>query len=301
MPGDVVTVTQALHRRSTQQQAYATERGRSSPLGAHPDAGGINFAVFSESATGMELLLFDAHDAVEPFQRITFDPETNRSFAIWHVYVRDLRAPVFYGLRAFGPEGEDARRQGHRFDHQKVLIDPYARGLDTTLWDRASAVAPGDNLATSLRSTVVDLSDYDWEGDRPLNRPMEDLVIYELHVGGFTRSPSSRVKRPGTFGAIVEKIPYLTSLGVTAVELMPVFDFDDTEVRIVDGRKLTNYWGYSTCGFFAPNSAYCASPALGRHVREFRDMVKALHRAGIEVILDVVFNHTDEGNDRGPV
>ena len=121
----------------------------------------------------------------------------NRSFAIWHVYVPGLRAPVFYALRVFGPEGDEARRQGHRFDPQKVLIDPYARGLDRTLWDRGSACAPGDNVATSPRSAVVDLADYDWEGDQPLNRPMEDLVIYEAHVGGFTRSPSAQVRAAG--------------------------------------------------------------------------------------------------------
>ncbi|MDY7084546.1 MAG: glycogen debranching protein GlgX [Actinomycetota bacterium] len=282
-------------------QSYVVERGRHHPLGAHPDAGGISFAFFSEYATGIELLLFETHDATEPFQTITMDPEDNRSFAIWHAYVRDLKAPVFYALRVFGPEGEQARHQGHRFDPQKVLIDPYARGLDRTLWDRGSACVPGDNVATSLRSAVVDLADYDWENDEPLNRPMEDLVIYEMHVGGFTRSPSAGVKHPGTFAGVVEKIPYLRELGITAVELLPVFDFDDSEVRKAGDRTLTNFWGYSTAAFFAPHAGFCTSPELGRHVREFRDMVKALHRAGIEVILDVVFNHTDEGNHLGPL
>jgi isoamylase len=294
---------QTLHRPMLNGHAtgYVAERGRCHPLGAHQDADGISFAFFSEYATGMELLLFDSHDATRPFQSITLDPEENRSFAIWHVYLRGLRAPVFYGLRVFGPEGDEARGQGHRFDHQKVLIDPYARGLDRTLWVRGSACVPGDNVATSPRSAVIDLSDYDWEGDQPLNRPMEDLVIYEAHVGGFTRSPSARVRRPGTFGGLIEKIPYLTSLGVTAVELLPVFDFDDSEVRNVGDRRLTNYWGYSTSAFFAPHAGFCSTPELGRHVREFRDLVKALHKAGIEVILDVVFNHTDEGNHLGPL
>jgi glycogen operon protein len=225
----------------------------------------------------------------------------NRSFAIWHVYVRGLKPPVFYALRVFGPDGEQARHQGHRFDPQKVLIDPYARGLDRTVWDRGSACVPGDNVATSLRSAVVDVADYDWEGDEPLNRPMEDLVVYEMHVGGFTRSPSAKVKQPGTFAGVVEKIPYLRELGITAVELLPVFDFDDSEVRTVGDRALTNFWGYSTAAFFAPHAGFCTTPELGQHVREFRDMVKALHRAGIEVILDVVFNHTDEGNHLGPL
>ena len=169
---------------------YVAERGRNHPLGAHQDAGGINFAFFSEHATGVELLLFDRHDAAEPFQTIVLDHELNRSFAIWHAYLRGLSAPVFYALRVFGPQDEASRHLGHRFDPQKALIDPYSRGLDRSLWQRGSACGPGDNVATSLRSAVVDLAGYDWEGDEPLCRPMEDLVIYELHVGGFTRSPS---------------------------------------------------------------------------------------------------------------
>jgi glycogen operon protein len=284
-----------------ESRRYLAERGRNHPLGAHPDAGGINFAFFSEHATGMELLLFDRHDAAEPFQTIVLDHELNRSFAIWHAYLRGLRAPVFFALRVFGPDGDAGRALGHRFDPQKVLIDPYTRGLDRTLWQRGSACVPGDNVATSLRSAVIDLADYDWEGDAPLCRPMEDLVVYEMHVGGFTRSTTANVARPGTFAGVVEKIPYLRDLGITAVELLPVFDFDDSEVRYVDGRKLTNYWGYSTSAFFAPHAGFCVTPELGQHVREFRDMVKALHAAGIEVILDVVFNHTDEGNHLGPL
>ena len=302
MGGRAVTV-QELERvlADGTDRENAIERGRSHPLGAHPDADGINFAFFSEFATGVELLLFDRHDAVEPYRTIVLDPELSRSFAIWHVYVRGLRAPVFYALRVTGPADDQARRSGHRFDPRKVLIDPYSRGLDRTKWLRASACEPGDNLATSARSVAIDLSGYDWEGDAPLRRPMEDLVIYETHVGGFTRSPSSGARHPGTFAGVVEKIPHLTRLGVTAVELLPVCDFDDSDVRYVDGRRLTNYWGYSTSAFFAPHAGYCVSPEQGQHVREFRDMVKALHRAGIEVILDMVFNHTDEGNHLGPL
>jgi glycogen operon protein len=191
---------------------------------------------------------------------------------------------------------------GDRFNPKKVLIDPYARGNTDTLWKRIDACGSDDNLATSMRSVVIDPSGYDWEGDQALNRPMEDTIIYELHASGFTKSPSSGVKHPGTFSGIIEKIPYLKDLGVTAVELLPVFDFDETAVlRVVNGQPLTNFWGYSTLGFFAPQCAYCVSPEAGTHLREFRDMVKALHKAGIEVILDVVFNHTDEGNHEGPV
>jgi isoamylase len=280
------------------RRGYAWTRGRRHPLGASVEADGINFAVFSEHATGMELLLFDRHDAREPFQTITLDPDDNRSFAVWHLFVAGLRPPVFYALRVFGPTD---RSTGDRFDPDKLLIDPYARGITRALWNRAEACGGGENTETSLRSAVVDVAAYDWEGDRPLNRPMEELVIYELHVGGFTRSATSAVKHPGTFAGVIEKIPYLQSLGVTAVELMPVFDYDDSEVRLVDGRQLRNYWGYSTAAFFAPHAGYCVTPECGEHLRDFRDLVKALHRAGIEVILDVVFNHTDEGNHLGPL
>lgn len=152
-----------------------------------------------------------------------------------------------------------------------------------------------------MRSVVIDASGYDWEGNKPLDRPMEESVIYETHVRGFTQSPSSGVQHRGTFAGIVEKIPYLKDLGVTAVELLPVFDFDETDVlRVVDGKSLRNFWGYSTMGYLAPQSSHCVEPECSSHLREFRDVVKALHKAGIEVILDVVFNHTDEGNHLGP-
>jgi glycogen operon protein len=190
---------------------------------------------------------------------------------------------------------------GHRFNRSKVLLDPYSRGNTETLWNRCRACGSEDNVDASMRSVVIRTEGYDWEGDRPLNRPMEDTIIYETHVRGFTQAPSSRVQYPGTFLGIIEKIPYLKDLGVTAIELLPVFDYDETAVlREVNGQLLTNYWGYSTIGFFAPQSAFCVSPESGNHLREFREMVKALHREGIEVILDVVFNHTEEGNHLGP-
>jgi glycogen operon protein len=278
--------------------AYAVEGGSPHPLGASPGSGGVNFSLFSGNATGVELLLFAAHDVPEPFQVIRLDPSINKSFHFWHVFVRGLEAGAHYAFRVDGPYDPAA---GHRFNRKKVLIDPYARGNTNSLWKRDAACGPDDNVATSMRSVVIDTAGYDWEGDRPLNRPMEDSIIYEMHVRGFTQSPSSRVKHPGTFAGVIEKIPYLKDLGVTAVELLPVFDFDETAVlREVGGRPMTNYWGYSTIGYFAPQSSFCVSPQCGHHLHEFRDMVKALHRAGIEVILDVVFNHTDEGNHMGP-
>jgi glycogen operon protein len=249
----------------------------------------------------VELLLFDEHDDVEPAQVIRLDPNVNKTFRFWHVHVRGLPAGAHYAYRVDGLR--DLSGQGYRYNRNKVLIDPYARGNNNALWNRGDACGPGDNLATSLRSVVIDMKDYDWEGDRPLKRPMSESVIYEMHVGGFTRHPSAAVENPGTFAGIIEKIPYLRELGVTAVELLPVMEFDDKEVLrdgTNGGSPLKNYWGYSTLSFFAPHRGYCLAPEEGTHLREFRDMVKALHRAGLEVILDVVFNHTSEGNHLGP-
>ena len=277
---------------------YRTEAGRAHPMGATPDADGVNFVLFSEHATAVELLIFDDHDDVEPLQIVPLDPRVNKSFHLWHVYVRGLKAGAHYAYRVHGPREP---HNGHRFDSEKLLIDPYARGNTKTLWRRGDACRPGCNLATSMRSVVINADGYDWEGDRPLGRPMSEAIVYEIHVAGFTKSPTSGVSAPGTFRGIIEKIPYLKELGVTVVELLPVFEFDDCEVlRTVDGQPLRNYWGYSTMAFFAPHPGYCENPELGQHVREFRDMVKALHAAGISVVLDVVFNHTDEGNHQGP-
>ena len=240
----------------------------------------MNFSLFSEAATEVFLLLFDSADAAEPIQTIRFDPFENKTFHFWHVFVRGCGPGTFYAFRIDGPNDPGS---GNRFNPNKVLISPFARAISRRIWKRATAIDTSDNIATSLRGEIVDLT-YDWEGDTPLKRPMHESIIYELHVGGLTRSPSSGVARPGTFAGAIEKIPHLKALGVTAVELLPIFEFDDT----------TNYWGYSTIGFFSAHSGYAAHP------NEFRDLVKALHKAGIEVILDVVFNHTDEGNEFGP-
>jgi len=281
-------------------QGYATSPGRFHPLGAIPDGGGVNFAVFCRNATAVQLLLFERADASQPAQVIDLDPALNKTYFIWHVYVNGLRPGAHYAYRVDGPQ--DPHGAGYRYNKNKVLIDPYARGNTTALWKRDDATGPGDNLATSMRSVVIDTGGYDWEGDRPLSRPPQDAIVYELHVGGFTRHRSSGVRHPGTFAGVAEKVPYLKELGVTAVELMPVMSFDDKAVmrRGPGCEPLRNYWGYSTLGFFAPEDGYCVAPQAGRQITEFRDMVKALHRAGIEVILDVVFNHTDEGNQDGP-
>jgi len=279
-------------------QLYATDDGAPHPLGATVSPEGVNFSLYSGGATGVELLLFDEHDSPQPVQTVTLVPSRNKTFHFWHVFVKGLKAGANYAFRVSGPSTLEA---GLRYNHNKALIDPYARGNTKSVWSRVNACDDSDNVVTSLRSVVIDPADYDWEGDKPLNRSIEDTIIYEMHVRGFTRSPSSKVEHPGTFAGLIEKIPYLKELGVTAVELMPICDFDETApLRTVDGKPLWNFWGYSTMGFFAPHSAYCVSPEQGSHLREFRNAVKALHKAGIEVILDVVFNHTDEGNEHGP-
>ena len=278
---------------------YSLSTGEPHPLGATVTETGVNFSLFSQHATGVELLLFDSHDAPGPAQTIKLDPIGNNSFFFWHIHVDGLKPGAIYAYRVDGPWAPD---QGHRFNRDKVLLDPYTKGVTHTLWDRAAACTPDDNADRSMRCVVIDTDSYDWEDDRPPRRPLEDHIIYEMHVGGFTKSPSSGVAAPGTFPGLVEKIAYLKDLGVTAVELLPVHSFDYAEpVRMgPDGQPLYNYWGYSTISFFAPSAKYCTAPGEGRHLDEFRDMVKAFHKAGIEVFLDVVYNHTDEGNHEGP-
>ncbi|MDM9384671.1 glycogen debranching protein GlgX [Chlorogloeopsis sp. ULAP01] len=278
---------------------YQVERGSQHPLGATPYKDGVNFSIFSEHAISVELLLFDKHDDAEPIQIIQLNPKINKTFHFWHIFVKGLTPGTYYAYRVDGPQ--NLHGAGYRFNKNKVLIDPYSKGNCNALWNRIDALGTKDNLATSMRSVVIDTSDYDWEGDRPLNRPMSDTIIYELHVGGFTRSPSSGCKNCGTFSGIIERIPYLKELGITAVELLPVFDFDEKEiVREVNGNQLKDYWGYNPHSYFAPEGSYCTASDEGSHIREFRDMVKALHKADIEVILDVVYNHTSEGNHMGP-
>jgi isoamylase len=270
--------------------------GRSCPLGAAVDQIGVNFSLFSRSATGVELLLFDRADDPRPSRVVRFDPASNRTYHYWHVWVPNLRPGQIYGYRIDGPSNP---ARGLRFDSTKVLLDPYGRGVIVPKnYDRVAATKPGDSAATAMKSVVVDPQAYDWEGDTPLSRPPAQTIIYEMHVRGFTRNPNSGVgvENRGTYAGLIEKIPYLKDLGITAVELMPVFQFDAQDCP--PGK--VNYWGYAPVSFFAPHQAYssCQDP-LGP-VNEFRDMVKALHRAGIEVILDVVFNHTAEGDERGP-
>jgi glycogen operon protein len=256
----------------------------------------VNFSVFARDCTGIELLFFDHADDATASRIIPLDPRKNRTYHYWHTFVPDIGSGQLYGFRVAGPF---ALQRGLRFDPGKLLIDPYGRAVAVPSgYDRAAACVPGDTMALSMKSVVADPRGYDWEGDLPLKRPYSRTIIYEMHVAGFTKHPSSgvSVEKRGTYAGLIEKIPYLQDLGVTAVELLPVFQFDPYDAPV----GLRNYWGYSPVSFFAPHAAYssCTDP-LGP-LNEFRDMVKALHRAGIEVILDVVFNHTSEGDHKGP-
>src|SRR5262249_34508147 len=276
-------------------RAVIAARG-SAPLGATYAHDGVNFSLFSRHATGVTLLLFDGVDDARPSRVIRLDPGAHRTYFYWHVFVPDVRPGQLYGYRVEGPFRPDS---GLRFDPTKVLLDPYGRGVAVPArYRRAAAKSDGDNAATAMKSVVVNCDDYDWEGDAPLQRPSGHTIVYEMHVRGFTRHPSSGVseKTRGTFAGLVEKIPYLRDLGITAVELLPVFQFDAQDAP----PGLANYWGYAPVSFFAPHQAYSSRQDLLGPTDEFRDMVKALHRAGIEVILDVVFNHTAEGDHTGP-
>jgi len=277
---------------------FPTEAGSPHPSGIDVRPDGVNFSLFSETATEIVLLLLDSPTAVEPLQTIRLDPFTNKTFHLWHVFVRGCRPGMFYAFRVDGPNDPAA---GLRCNPNKVLIGLYTRGISRQLWKRSDAILPHDNLATSMRCAIVDPAAYDWGGDQPLKRPIHESIIYEMHLAGLTRSPSAGAAHPGTFAAAIEKIPYLQALGITAVELLPVFEFDDSPAAVgPTGVPLRNYWGYSTIGFFSPHSGYCVDRTGQSGLNEFRDLVKALHSAGIEVILDVVFNNTDEGNERGP-
>jgi isoamylase len=270
--------------------------GHSAPLGATPTLSGTNFSIFSRTASGVDLLLFDREDDAAPARVIHLDPVANHTYHYWHVFVPDVRPGQIYAYRV---AGRFDPALGLRFDPDKVLLDPYGRSVTVPRnYNRGAAGSAGDNAATAMKNAVVDSDSYDWEGDAPLDRLSSRTIVYEMHVRGFTSHPSSGVEeeKRGTYAGLIEKIPYLEELGITAVELLPVFQFDAQDCP----GGLVNYWGYAPVAFFAPHQAYSSRPNGSGPVDEFRDMVKALHRAGIEVILDVVFNHTAEGNHLGP-
>lgn len=269
--------------------------GRVFPFGASfVEDNGVNFSIFSREATGCSLLLFH-HGDKKPYAEIPF-PEEFRIGDVFTMMVFGIHIETTeYGYRF---EGDGNAEEGSLCDRKRIVLDPYAKSVSgRSVWGRK----PRDAGPFVHRGQII-REDYDWEGDKPLEIPLEDLVIYEMHVRGFTQDASSGVRHRGTFAGIVEKIPYLKWLGVNCLELMPVFEFDEFEYAGDKKRSsLLNYWGYSTVCFFAPKAGYAASSPFGMEADEFKNMVKKLHQNGIEVILDVVFNHTAEGNEDGPV
>ena len=259
------------------------------PYGAIVKPDGVQFVVYSRSATHMRLLLYRNVNDREPREVINFDRSTDRWGDVWSIFVPGIKAGQLYHFQASGPFDPE---NGQRFDAAARLIDPYSKAL-------AGRFLPSDDGIIRPPKCVVVEDDFDWDGDRHVRHDLSDSVIYEMHVRGFTRSRSSGVKHPGTYLGVIEKIPYLKRLGVTAVELMPVHEFPIDDIH---GNKMEtpNYWGYDPMAFFSPHRGYAASKKPGAQVDEFKEMVKALHAEGIEVILDVVFNHTCEGNENGP-
>ncbi|MFO0881733.1 MAG: glycogen debranching protein GlgX [Gemmataceae bacterium] len=263
------------------------------PLGASAVPDGVNFSLLSRDATHVQLVIYPIEGS-ELLAQVTLHPRRNRTGYHWHVHVGGLPSAFAYGWRVDGPRGT-----GHAFDPSVVLLDPSATALSNgSFWGNPNKAQPGN-----VRRSLYFRRGYHWQEDVPPLTPVEDSIIYELHVRGFTCHPSAGSTHPGTFAGLIEKIPYLQALGVTAVELLPIHEFDENDCPFANpdtGEKHRNFWGYNSIAFAAPKASYAASgPDLGQ-INEFRDMVRAFHAAGIEVYLDVVFNHTGEGDYRGP-
>jgi len=270
--------------------------GKAYPLGATCYKEGVNFSIFSKNAEHVEIWLFDNEGDAKASKIYSLHSDEHRTFYYWHIFIEGIKAGQLYGYKIFGP---NIPEEGLRFDGDKLILDPYTRAVaNLENYDRLAATSSGDNTAKALKSVVIDPTDFDWESDQPLNIPYSSSVIYELHVKGMTANSNSGVKEElrGTYGGLIEKIQFLVDLGITSVELMPVQQFDPLDA--MPGKS--NYWGYSPIAFFAPHLGYSSERNSVKACDEFRSLVKAFHRDGIEVILDVVFNHTAEGNDEGP-
>ena len=290
------------------------QAGNPLPIGGAQEQGwGVNFVLFSRHATAVRLEFYQHPEDFSPTRIIRFDPVRHRTGDIWHVWVRGISAGQLYGYRVEGPYLPE---EGHRFNPQKLLLDPYARAIAGVKdWDFSAAhgydsssrltdlsVSTVDNAGTTPKC-IVTHDDFDWGTDTPLKHSASEAVVYELHVRGFTIHPNSGVTHPGTFAGLIERIPYFQDLGVTAIELMPVLEFNENESQLLNpitGEKLKNYWGYNPVAFFAPKQSYCIGRPHGQHIQEFREMVKTFHSAGIEVFLDIVLNHTAENDELGP-
>ena len=279
--------------------AVRVKRGHSQPLGVHYIHNqGFNFALFSRHAMKVSLCLFQP-DGKTLWSEIILDPNEDKSGDIWHVLVPEMPEGLLYAYRL---DGVLDQSQGIEYKSDRLLLDPYAKAISTTnIWNEGHSVK---NPPEYKPLGAVVGSDFEWENDRHPKIPREDLIIYEMHVRGFTQDSSSHVAHPGTFLGVIEKIPHLVELGVNAVELLPIFEFNEREWNHVNPKTkelLSNYWGYSTVNFFSPMNRYGSTSKPGVAATDFKQLVKALHASQIEVILDVVFNHTAEGNKQGPV
>ena len=284
--------------------------GAPTPLGVSTHANGVNFAFFSRQASLVRLEFFDHPEDSKATHVVDFDPKLNRTGDVWHIWIKGIRAGQLYAYRVYGPYNP---KEGHRFNFNKLLLDPCAQAI-TRLpnWDFDPAlgytpsVPNGDSLPSMINNAgempkcVVTQNHFDWHGDVLPRHSWSKTVIYETHVRGLSVHLSSGVKHPGTYRGLIEKIPYFKELGVTALELLPIFEFNESQVTSILGKSLKNYWGYDPVNFFAPKASYCSSQGIGEQKQEFREMVKAFHKVGIEVILDVVFNHTAETDLLGP-
>jgi len=288
-------------------------RGVPLPFGAHPSGGSVNFAIFSRHASRVRLELFEHHLDVKPARVIELDPTNNRTGDIWHVWIEGIHSGQLYGYRI---DGTYRPRQGLRFNFNKLLLDPYAtaishqpnwdftpaQGYEVSATEMDLAISTLDD-AGAMPKCIFMFEQFDWHDDLPVRHPWSKTVIYETHIRGFSIDPGSDVEHRGTYRGLMEKIPYLIDMGVTAVELMPVFEFNEHQVTGINpqtGESLRNYWGYEPVAFFAPKTSYSSAGGIGQQKLEFKEMVRALHDAGLEIILDVVFNHTAEGNELGP-
>jgi isoamylase len=283
------------------------------PLGARQRGDGVNFALFCRSGTRVWLEFYERSEDARPSRAIALDPARHRTGDVWHIWVQGVRPGQLYAYRVEGPYHP---QEGHRFNPNKLLLDPCATAVTHVAnWDLAPArgydpLSPRGDLSYSemddagaMPKCVFAQEHFDWEDVRPPKRPWSETVIYETHVRGSTIHHSSQVAAPGTYRGLIDKIAYFKELGITAVELMPIFEFNEREVVRIDpitGQRLANYWGYVPVAFMAPKATYCSSGGHGQQKLEFKEMVKAFHQAGIEVILDVVLNHTAEGNHLGP-
>jgi glycogen operon protein len=292
---------------------FLVEPGKAWPFGAELTNAGVNFALFSRHASAVSLILFESTEPKSSKEEIPLNQRKYRTGDIWHCYIPGLKAGALYLYRVDGPYIPE---RGLRYNSNKLLLDPYAKALtDLSNWDQGSSLAyiPGkfstdlsysyrDDSLTKPRCIVID-DEFDWQGDTPLNYPLRFSILYEAHVRGLSQHPNSGAAHPGTYKGVTEKIPYLKDLGITSLELLPTQEFNENEFDRKNprtGEILKNYWGYSTVGFFAPKGSYAWDKTPGAQVREFKEMVRELHKAGIEVILDIVFNHTAEGNEMGP-